>query len=95
MRVLLSRIEIHIPYANSLKDKRRVVKGLKDKIWSRFRASISEIDGHDSHQVAILGLSYVSNDSTLLESIMNKVVNLIEDSYPGHLYQYEYHVEHY
>ncbi len=95
MRVLLSRIEIHIPYANSLKDKRRVVKGLKDKIWSRFRASISEIDGHDSHQVAILGLSYVSNDSTLLESIMNKVVNLIEDSYPGHLYHYEYHVEHY
>jgi len=95
MRVLLSRIEIHIPYANSLKDKRRVVKGLKDRIWSRFRASISEIDGYDSHQVAILGLSYVSNDSTLLESIMNKVVNLIEDSYPGHLYHYDYHVEQY
>ena len=67
MRVLLSKIEIHIPYATSLKDKRRVIKGLKDKIWSRFRASISEVDGHDSRQVAILGLSYVSNDSTLLE----------------------------
>jgi uncharacterized protein YlxP (DUF503 family) len=95
MRVLLSRIEIHISHATSLKDKRRVIKGLKDKIWSRFRASISEVDGHESPKVAILGLSYVSNDSTLLESIMNKVVNLIEDSYPGYLYHYEYHVEHY
>ena len=95
MKVLLSKIEIHIPYANSLKDKRRVIKGLKDKIWSRFRVSISEVEGHDSRQVAILGLSYVSNDSILLDSIMNKVVNLIEDSYPGHLYHYEYHVEHY
>jgi uncharacterized protein YlxP (DUF503 family) len=95
MKVLVSRIEIHIPYANSLKDKRRVVKALKDRIWTRFRASISEIDGHDSRQVAILGLSYVSNDAKLLESIMNKVVNLIEDSYPGHLHHYDYHVEHY
>jgi uncharacterized protein YlxP (DUF503 family) len=95
MRVLVSRIEIHIPYANSLKDKRRVVKGLKDKIWTRFRASVSEIDGHNSRQVAILGLAYVSNDSKLLESIMNKVVNLIEDNYPGHLHHYDYHVEHY
>jgi uncharacterized protein YlxP (DUF503 family) len=95
MKVLVSRIEIHIPYASSLKDKRRVIKGLKDKVWTRFRASISEIEGQDSRQVAILGLSYVSNDGRLLESIMNKVVNLIEDSYPGHLHHYDYHVEHY
>ena len=95
MKVLVSRIEIHVPYANSLKDKRRVVKALKDRIWTRFRASVSEIDGHDSRQVAVLGLSYVSNDAKLLESIMNKVVNLIEDSYPGHLHHYDYHVEHY
>jgi hypothetical protein len=95
MRVLLSRIEVHIPYAASLKDKRRVVKGLKDKIWSRFRASISEVDGHDSRTVAVLGLSYVSNDHTLLETIMYKVINLIEDSHPGLLHHYDYHIEHY
>ncbi len=95
MRVLLSRIEVHIPDATSLKDKRRVVKGLKDKIWSRFRASISEVDGHESRTVAVLGLSYVSNDRKLLESIMHKIVNLIENSHPGLLYHYDYHIEHY
>jgi uncharacterized protein YlxP (DUF503 family) len=95
MKVLVSRIELHIPYAASLKDKRRVVRALKDKIWSKFRASISEIDGHDSLQLAVLGLCYVSNDSTLLESIMNKIVLLIEDAFPGLLHSYDHHVEHY
>jgi uncharacterized protein YlxP (DUF503 family) len=95
MKVLVSRIELHIPYSSSLKDKRRVVRALKDKIWSKFRASISEVDGHDSRQVAILGLSYVSNDSALLDSVMNKIVVFIEDAYPGLLHSYDHHVEHY
>jgi len=95
MKVLVSRIELYIPDASSLKDKRRVVRALKDKIWSKFRASISEIDGHDSLQFAVLGLSYVSNDGPLLESIMNKIVMFIEDAYPGLLHTYDHHVEHY
>lgn len=95
MKVLVARIEIHIPYASSLKDKRCVVRALKDKIWKKFRASISEVDDQDSRQVAVLGLSYVSNDARLLESIMNKVVQFVEDSFPGLLHTYEYHVEYY
>ncbi len=95
MKVLLSRIELRIPYSTSLKDKRRVIKGLKDRVWARFRASISEVDGHDSKQQAVLGLAYVSNDATLLDSIMNKIINLIEEGYPELLHHYEYTVEQY
>jgi len=95
MKVLVSRIELHIPYASSLKDKRRVVRALKDKIWTKFRVSIAEVDGQDSRQVAVLGLCYVSNDSSLLESIMNKIVKFVEDAFPGLLHTYNYHVEHY
>jgi len=95
MKVLVSKIELRIPQASSLKDKRRVVKGLKDRIWSKFRASISEIDRQNRAQEAVLGLVYVSNDKPLLESIMNKIINLVETSYPGLLHTYEYTVEHY
>ena len=95
MKVLVARIEIHIPYSSSQKDKRCVVRALKDKIWKKFRASISEVDDQDSRQVAVLGLSYVSNDARLLESIMNKVVQFVEESFPGLLHTYEYHVEYY
>ena len=95
MKVLISKIILLIPYASSLKDKRKVIKGLKDRVWSKFRASISEIDGYESKQKAIIGLVYVSNDTSLLETIMNKIINLVEDNYPGLLYDYEYQVEHY
>jgi uncharacterized protein YlxP (DUF503 family) len=95
MKVLISKIILLIPYASSLKDKRKVIKGLKDRVWSKFRVSISEIDGHESMKKAILGLVYVSNDTSLLETIMNKIINLVEDNYPGLLYDYEYQVEHY
>ena len=95
MKVLVSRIELYIPYSSSLKDKRRVIKGLKDKVWAKFRASISEVDSHDSKQQAVLGLVYVSNDSIVLDSMINKIINFIEDGYPGILNNYEYTVEQY
>ncbi len=95
MKVLVSKIELRIPQASSLKDKRSVVRGLKDRIWSKFRASISEIDQQNTAREAVLGLVYVSNDKLLLESVMNKIINLVETSYPGLLHTYEYTVEYY
>ncbi len=95
MKVLVSKIELRIPQAASLKDKRRIIRGLKDRIWSKFRASISEIDRLNRAQEAVLGLVYVSNNKPLLESVMNKIVNLVETSYPGLLHTYEYTIEYY
>jgi len=95
MKVLVSKITLVIPYSYSLKDKRRVVKALKDRVWSKFRVSISEIEEQNSLQKAVLGTVYVSNDKELLDTIMNKILNLIETSYPGILYDYIYTVENY
>ncbi|RKX94896.1 MAG: DUF503 domain-containing protein [Spirochaetes bacterium] len=95
MKVLISKITLVIPYSYSLKDKRRVVKALKDRVWSKFRVSISEIEEQDSLQRAVLGTVYVSNDKELLDTIMNKILNLIETNYPGLLYDYIYTIETY
>ncbi len=95
MKVLVSKITLVIPYSYSLKDKRRVIKALKDRVWSKFRVSMSEIEELDSLQRAVLGTVYVSNDRELLDSMINKIVNLIETSYPGILYDYIYTVETY
>ena len=95
MKVLITKIILIIPFSNSLKDKRRVVKALKDRIWSKFRASISEIEDHDSIRRAVLGIVYVSKDKHILDSIMNGVIDLIDETYPGILHNYEYTVEHY
>ncbi len=95
MKILISKVILVIHSSTSLKDKRRIVKGIKDRIWSKFRASISEIEEHNSIQRAILGIVYVSNARIILDSIMNKIINLIETTYPGILHDYEYTVENY
>ena len=95
MKILILRVTIIIHGAVSLKDKRRVIRAIKDRIWSKFRASISEIAEHDVKQKAVLGIVYISNEKNLLERIMNKMINLIDESFPGMLGDYEYTVEHY
>lgn len=95
MKVLIAKATLVIPQSKSLKDKRRVVKAIKDRIWSKFRVSISEIEDNHSLTRAVLGFVYVSNNTQVLESVMNKVINLVENNYPGILYDYISTIEHY
>ncbi|MEJ2635670.1 MAG: DUF503 domain-containing protein [Calditrichia bacterium] len=72
--------EIFIPSANSLKEKRMVVKGLKDKIHNKFNVSVSEVDYQDKWQRALLGIAQVGNDYGFIEKNLNKIFNLIESN---------------
>jgi len=95
MKVLVAKITLIIPYSNSLKDKRRIVKAIKDRVWTRFRAAISEIEDNGAIKRAVLGVVYVSNDTQVLDSIINKIIKLIEESYPGLLHDYITTIENY
>ena len=46
-RVALGLVELHLPDVGSLKDKRRVLKGLKEKVRARFEISMAEVDHQD------------------------------------------------
>ena len=67
MHVLLIKISLQIPYAHSLKDKRRQIKSLKDRLSSRFNASVAEVDALDNWQQAVMGVCMVSNDRLYLD----------------------------
>ena len=95
MKVLILKLILHIPYSQSLKDKRNVVRTLKDRIWSRFRVAIAEVESQDSIREAILGICCCSNDRVLLEGIMNKIVTFIDNTYPSLLYDSNYIIETY
>jgi uncharacterized protein YlxP (DUF503 family) len=62
--------EIHIPAARSLKEKRRVVKGLIERLHRRFRVSIAETDYHDLHQRAEIGIAAVDQTSSRIERLL-------------------------
>ena len=74
MHILLIKINLHIPLAHSLKEKRREIKSLKDRLSTRFNASVAEVEALDKWQQAVLGVCIISND----RSYLDKQYSLIE-----------------
>lgn len=70
------RIRLVIRGAHSLKDKRRVVKSIKDRVRHKFNASIAEVGSLDLHQVAELGVAVVANDRAYINSVLSQIANL-------------------
>lgn len=74
MHILLIKLNLLIPNAHSLKDKRRQIKSLRDRLKSRFNASVAEVDKLDSWQQSVIALCLINND----KSYLDKQFSLIE-----------------
>ncbi len=74
MSVGLLTLEIHLPYSHSLKEKRAVLRKLRDRIRARFNVAVAELDQQDAWQHATLGVASVSNSRPLLESVLSAVL---------------------
>jgi uncharacterized protein YlxP (DUF503 family) len=66
-------LELRIEEAHSLKDKRHVVKSLKDRLRNKFNVSVAEIDHQDTWQRATLAAVTVSGDHTHAETVLHSV----------------------
>jgi uncharacterized protein YlxP (DUF503 family) len=71
-------IQLSIPSAHSLKDKRRVVRSAIARIRDKFNVSIAEIGGNDQWQTATLGVACVSNGQERVHKILTAVVGYLE-----------------
>ena len=85
----LCRAEIHIPDAGSLKSKRGVVKGLKERLRSRFNVSVAEVDHLDLWQRATIAVAVVSNEQRHANSVLSSVVRHMERDHRAVLTDYE------
>ena len=74
-------VDLFIPDAQTLKDKRQVLKSLKDKVRHQFNVSVSELDGQDKWQVATLGFAMLGNDNRHIDSTLQHIVSLIESTH--------------
>ena len=77
MTVGVLQIEIMVTDAMSLKDKRRVVKSIKDRISNTHNVSIAEVGELDHHRRAILGMALVANEKGYVEGALSKLVDFI------------------
>ena len=66
-------LELQLSEAHSLKDKRHTVKGLKDRLRSRFNVAVAEIDYQDLWQRALISAVTVSSDHNRAEQILQLV----------------------
>ena len=86
---------IELPGAISIKDKRNVVKSLKDKLQKKFRVSASEVDLQESLTFAQIGLALVSNSRQFGESVLQKAILFIEREGFGRLHDVSIFTEFY
>lgn len=83
------QLELSIGDAMSLKDKRRVVKSIKDRIAHGYNVSIAEVGALDQHRRAILGVAMVSNDSRYVQGALSKIVDFVRATGTADLMDYQ------
>jgi len=75
MPVGLLTIELHIPDAQSLKDKRQVLRSLKDKLRRDFNVAVAELEHHDTWQRSVVGIVTISNEEKHLRDVLQRVLD--------------------
>lgn len=78
MVIGIVEVELYIPHSTSLKDKRSVLNGLKDRLRKTFNISVAETDKLDKWQSATLTFVTVSNETSRVNSTLSKLIEDIE-----------------
>ncbi len=85
MLVVVAIYEIHIPHAQSLKDKRMVVKSLRDRLLNRFEVSANEVALPDVHQRARLAICFIAHDQANADANLDRILAFVESNVEGTL----------
>jgi uncharacterized protein YlxP (DUF503 family) len=76
------QILFEIPDVESIKDKRRIIRSVKEKLRRRFHLSAAEVDLQDSLSFGQIGGALVSNSKSFGETVLNKAFAMIENEVP-------------
>jgi hypothetical protein len=71
-------LALHLPHARDLKAKRRVVRGLIDRMHARHRVSVAETGFQDLHQRCEIGVAVVAAEEQEVDRILDLVRELAE-----------------
>ena len=80
MVVSMLHLTIDLPGVSSLKEKRRVIGSLKERVRHKYRVSIAEVGANDLWHVAEIGCAVVSNSHAFGESVLHKVIVFAEEN---------------
>ena len=77
MTVGIARLSLFLPDSHSLKEKRMVLRRIKDRVRQKFNVAIAEVQNQDLWQRAVLGLAVVGSDRRFVESALDEVMRFV------------------
>ena len=82
MNVGVAKITLRLAGSFSLKDKRRVVNSVRERVRSKFNVAVAEVDQNDAWQTAVIGITCVSNNVRHADQTLDNVLSFIESDRP-------------
>ena len=80
MTVIVCTLELHLPAPSSLKEKRRILKAVIDRLRQRFNISVAEIGDHDLWQRAAIGVACVGHDRRHTQKMIDGAIALVRSN---------------
>lgn len=75
MVVGILSIKVVMRSSRSLKDKRRIIKSLKDRTRNKFNVSVSEIEDQDNHKCSKIGVAMVGTNRQYVNSKLSSIIS--------------------
>lgn len=76
---MVGEVQLYLPESRSLKDKRQVLKSLKDRLHNRFNLSVAEVDFSELWQRSTVAFAIVSNGIDHADQVISKAIRYIEE----------------
>jgi len=81
--VALAEVELHLPGARSLKDKRHDIRSLVERLRHRLSVLVVESDHQDLHQRAALAVTALATDAEAARATVARALDLVHESFSG------------
>jgi uncharacterized protein YlxP (DUF503 family) len=86
------RVRLLVRESYSLKDKRQVVRSIKDRLHNRYNVSVAEVEEEDHRQLAVLGLALVGNEAGHVRATLEQIVAVLRGHPVAELLDHEIEV---
>ena len=71
------RLRLYLRESRSRKDKRQVIRSIKDRLRNSFNVSVAEVEALENRQLAVLGVAMVGHDGSHVRAILQQIVELL------------------
>jgi uncharacterized protein YlxP (DUF503 family) len=87
MIIGLLTLEIYIPYSHSLKEKRKTLNKIKDRLKKKFNIAFAELEYLNKWQRSKIGLVTLNTQKGMIEKVFQKIIREIEENVEGEILQ--------